>query len=152
MARGGDIHISTTELRELEFDLSRAPERVRNPEGLRKAAKDIEREMKLDWAGHRGSHFTPLKRFKSPQRFPISSELVSDTRAEIGVEAHGVGNLAPILAYGAPGHPRIGNSPATPGSAPVVDPGAAPRRAMEAVLNDLADHAEASVFGHRGVA
>lgn len=134
---GNGINISTTELRRLEFDLSRAPRRVRGTEGLRRAANAIEREMRVDATGHKGNYFgRPGTEYVIPTP-TVSSELVSEHAADIGIEAKGVGNLFGILAYGS-----VKNAPA-------YDPGAGPRRAMNNVLNDMADHAEHSVFGDR---
>lgn len=146
------VHIDDHELRELQFDLSRAPRRVRSPQGLKHAARAIEVEMAIDASGHVGSSFTPKNRHKKPLNLAryVSSELLDPNTAVIGIEARGAGNLGAILAYGAPAHPRIGNSPATPGSAPAYDPGAGPRRAMNRVLNILADHAEDSTLGKGG--
>lgn len=138
MARGMDF--DTHELRTLEFDLKKAPLRLRNPEGLRSSAKVIEREMKLDAAGHVGSYFTPRKRHHSPTDLPrhVSSEITGPYEAEIGIENKGAGKLGAIIAYGSVNNPAA------------YDPGAGPRRAMNRVLNILGEHAERSVLGAGG--
>jgi hypothetical protein len=135
------VNFDTHELRALEFDMSGAPARIRNPAGVARSAKIIEREMKVDAAGHVGSYFTPLKRHKSATDLPrhVSSEMVGTLTAEIGIENKGAGKLGAIIAYGVPGK-----------SSPAYDPGAGPRRAMPRVLNILADQAEESVLGEKG--
>jgi hypothetical protein len=133
-----NVHIDDHELRTLELDMSGAPARVRNPAGVARSAKIIEREMKVDAAGHVGSYFTPLQRHKSATDLPrhVSSEMVGTLSAEIGIENKGAGKLGAIIAYGVPGK-----------SSPAYDPGAGPRRAMPRVLNILADQTEESVLG-----
>jgi hypothetical protein len=140
--RGSAIHIDDHELRDLQIDMSKAPVRIRNPEGVRKGAKAIERQMKIDAAGHVGSYFTPRKRHKSATDLPrhVSSEMVGPLSAEIGIESKGAGALGHIIAYGS-----VNNAAA-------YDPGAGPRRAMSEVLDALADQAEESVLGRRGKA
>jgi hypothetical protein len=132
------VNIDDHELRTLELDMSGAPARVRNPAGVARSAKIIEREMKVDAAGHVGSYFTPLQRHKSATDLPrhVSSEMVGTLSAEIGIENKGAGQLGAIIAYGVPGK-----------SSPAYDPGAGPRRAMPRVLNILADQTEESVLG-----
>jgi hypothetical protein len=132
------VNFDTHELRTLEFDMDGAPARIRNPKGLMRGAKIIEREMKVDAAGHVGSYFTPLQRHKSATDLPrhVSSEMVGTLSAEIGIENKGAGKLGAIIAYGVPGK-----------SSPAYDPGAGPRRAMPRVLGILADQTEESVLG-----
>lgn len=140
MRSGGRVHIDAHELRDLEFDLSKAPTRIRNPKALRQAARIVEREMKVDAAGHVGSYFHKSKRHKDATDLPkhVSSELISPTVAEIGIENKGAGALGHLIAYGGPYNE------------PAYDPGAGPRRAMPRVANEMADHAEESVLGKGG--
>jgi hypothetical protein len=140
--RGSAIHIDDHELRDLQIDMSKAPVRIRNPNGVRKAAKAIEREMKVDATGHTGSYFTPRKRHLTATDLPryVSSEMVGPLSAEIGIESRGAGALGHIIAYGSVNNPAA------------YDPGAGPRRAMPRVLDALADQAEESVLGRRGKA
>jgi hypothetical protein len=126
--------------------MSKAPVRIRNPAGVLKAARAIDRQMKIDAAGHVGSYFTPRKRHKRAMRPVVSHEMVGPLSAEIGVEMGpkgspaADGNVFHLLAYGS-----VNN-------AAVYDPGAGPRRAMREVLDALADQAEESVLGRRGKA
>lgn len=152
MARSRSIHIDDSQLDDLQRDMDRSTVRVRinSREGLGDAAEAVDRQMVIDWKGHKGSYFTPRNRFATPQHFIISHEMVGPLAAEIGVEHRGAGKLAHIFAYGAPAHPRIGNSPATPGSAPVVDPGAAPRRALAEIDAIFGDVVEESPLGKGG--
>jgi hypothetical protein len=132
------VNFDTHELRALELDMDGAPARIRNPQGVLRGAKIIEREMKVDAAGHVGSYFTPRQRHKSATDLPrhVSSEMVGTLTAEIGIENKGAGKLGAIIAYGVPGK-----------SSPAYDPGAGPRRAMPRVLGILADQTEGSVLG-----
>ncbi len=143
MTRGA--HFDTTELKHLEFDLKQAPRRVRNPEGVRKAARLIEREMRIDATGHHGNWFgKPGTSYVIPTPI-VSHDLTGPLSAEIGIESGhkkgtrgASGGIFHLLAYGGPRNE------------PAYDPGAGPRRAMGRVLNSSADHAEESVLGRRG--
>ncbi len=145
MASGVRIHFDTTELKHLEIDLKNAPRRVRSPQGLRRAAKEIEREMRVDAKGHEGNWFgKPGTQYVIPTPI-VSHELTGPLSAEIGIESGhkkgtpgASGGVFHLLAYGGPKNE------------PAYDPGAGPRRAMTRVLNELADHAEESTLGRRG--
>lgn len=128
----------TYTLRDLEVDLSRAPKRVRSPQGIRRAARRIEREMRVDATGHKGNWFGKAGTSYVIPTPRVSTDLTGDLSAVVGIEARGSGNLFHLLAYG------------SANNAPAYDPGAGPRRAMPGVLDDLADHAEESVLGRRG--
>jgi hypothetical protein len=138
------VNFDTHELRTLEFDMDGAPARIRNPAGVIRGARIIEREMWVDAQGHVGSYFTPLKRHKRPMRPKVSHDLIGPLTAEIGIEKgpkgspEADGNVFHLLAYGS-----VNN-------AAVYDPGAGPRRAMPRVLNILADQTEESVLGEKG--
>jgi hypothetical protein len=138
MATRGGIHIDDSELADLELDMKKAPARIRNPEGLRRGAKFIEREMRVDAAGHKGNFFgKPGTSYVIPTP-TVSSEMVAPLTIEVGIEAKRSGSLFHLLAYGS-----VKNVPA-------YDPGAGPRRAMPRVLNVLGEHAEDSVLGRGG--
>lgn len=128
----------TSQLKHLEYDLEKAPERVRSPKGLMAAGRIVAREMRVDATGHKGNYFgKPGTEYLIPTP-RVSSELINDHVVEAGIEAKGVGNLFGIIAYG------------STRNAPAYDPGAGPRRAMSRALDEMADHAEDSVFGRRG--
>lgn len=135
MRRGSRIRFDTSELRDLEIDLSKAPARIKSPEAMRKSARQIEHEMRVDATGHKGNWFgRPRTSYVTPTP-KVSHDLLAPQVAEIGVEAKGSGGLFHLIAYGGPYN------------GPAYDPGAGPRRAMSYVERTFADHAEDSVLG-----
>jgi beta-glucosidase-like glycosyl hydrolase len=135
---GTKIYWEDSELKTLAVDLTSAPLRMQfaAPKRLREAARVVEREMRVDAEGHIGNYFgKPGTEYPIPLAQHVSSELLSDYEAEIGIEARGAGKLAHIIAYGS-----VNNAPA-------YDPGAGPRRAMPRVLEIFADLAEKAVLG-----
>lgn len=143
MARA--VTFDTHELRELEVDLSRAPKRVKSPQGIARAARVIEREMRIDATGHVGNYFGKVGTDYVIPTPTVSHDITGELSAEIGIEeGHSKGtpgasgSIFHLLAYGGPYN------------APAYDPGAGPRRAQNHVLGILADHAEDAVLGRRG--
>lgn len=125
----GRIDIDGHEVRELVADLSGAPLRVQlnSRKALKSAARDVEREMKVDARGHR---------YLSKFARQIGSDVLGD-EAIIGFAYRGQGKLAHIIVDGS-----VNN-------APVYDLMTGPRRALPKVLRTFADAAEDSVFGGR---
>ena len=138
--RGSSVGIvwEDEELRILGVDLSQAPLRLQfnATKRMREAGRVIEREMKVDAAGHIGNYFgIPGTEYPIPLALHVSSELLRWDEVEAGIERKGAGKLAHIIAYGS-----VNNAPA-------YDPGAGPRRAMPEVMDVLAKLAEESVIG-----
>jgi hypothetical protein len=132
------VHADTSELRNLLIDISGAKLRVQLgvTKVLDTSRRIVEREMKLDARGHEGNWFgKPNTQYAMHLSRHVSSELLTDRSAEIGIEAKGSGKLAHLLAYGS-----VNN-------APVYDHTAGLRRAEPRIVRLVAGEGEESVLG-----
>ena len=124
-----DIHIYDEGLDELEADLSRAPGRVQRG-ATRVLSGPVRRRLtriqKEDATGHRQLQHLPGA---------VGSDMISPLEVEVGFNKEGQGELANIIVFGS-----VNN-------APVYDFRARQRAAIPAILDDLADMAEDSVYG-----
>lgn len=130
--------IDSSELRNLEVDISGAPWRVQRnaSETVRKGARLLDRGMRKDAAGHKGNYFgIPGTEFDTPLEKHVSHEMLSPLEAEIGIEKKGAGKIAHIIVYGSVNNP------------PVYDHTAVLRRNKDAIEKMFADAAEESVLG-----
>ena len=123
------IHVDASEVRALARDMAKAPSRMNRsgPRVMKKGAVQIKKGMAADFADN---NYYPY----------ISSAVnfddISDWEKEIGVDKHGPqGGLGNILAFG------------TSNNAAVVDHVASLRRETPILVENLADAAEAAVFG-----
>lgn len=135
------MSVDNHELTELVIDLRRAPARADReaPKTLRKAARLVNKAMRVDAAGHEGNYFgRPGTEYVTPLPQHVSDELLSPYVAEIGIEAKGAGKLAHILAYG------------SANNAPAFDPTAGLRRSTPAIVDMFAESGEESVLGKDG--
>ena len=122
--------VDSSEVDQLAFDLSRAPERMKRGTArtMKRSALEIKRGMQREFSGHRYAGAVPLS---------IEFQWQGGNRYEIG-ELDSAGpqwGLAAILSYG------------TSNNAPVADHRAPLRREAPAMLHHLLDAAEDSVFG-----
>lgn len=124
--------IDGDQLNELEADLRGAPARIQvdTREGVKRAAKRIAKEMRVDASGHR--YLADLPRAVSYTAFFNEAEI------GLGPRRGTQGSLAHIIAYGS-----VNN-------APVYDYTAGLRRAEPKILEDFADDAESDVLGKGG--
>lgn len=138
--RGGGIqvHMDSADLRRLIVDLSGAPGRMqrRGGQAIRKSARLVEKEMRVDATGHQGNWFgKPGTSYNTPLEKHVSSEMIGPLSAEIGIENKGAGKLAHIIVFGS-----VNNEP-------VYDHTVALRRSIPAIERQLAEAAEQSVLG-----
>lgn len=141
MARGrADFTIDDSELAQLEADLRGAPGRVQRalPKTIMAGAKVVDREMRIDAAGHKGNWFGwPGTEYVTPTP-RVSHELIKWDEAEIGIENKGVGKLFHIIAYGS-----VNNEP-------VYDHTAALTRSTPPIVREFADMLEDATLGAGG--
>lgn len=129
------------ELRQLEIDLRKAPLRTQfnARKAMKKAARIVQREMKIDAAGHHGNYFgAPGTEFLIDLPRHVSYDILDAYTAEIGFENKGSGSLAHILVYGS-----VNNDP-------VFDHTAGLRRSEQEITYAFAEAAERSVLGGEG--
>lgn len=138
MSRKSNIHLDDTELRRLEIDLRGAPARVRSgaSQNIRKAARLVDKGMKVDATGHQGNWFgKPGTSYPTDLERHVSHEMLTPLMAEIGIEAKGSGKLAHIIVFGSVKNP------------PTYDHTAALRRATPTIARMFEQTAEDSVLG-----
>lgn len=126
------VKVDGNDLDELEVDLRGAPRRIQvdSREGIRKGAKRVAKEMRVDASGHR---------YLPKLAAAVSYDLIGPHEAEIGLgPRRGTqGSLAHIIVYGS-----VNN-------APVYDHTAGLRRAEPRILRDFEDMVEDDVLGNR---
>lgn len=130
--------IDDSELRTLGIDLGEAPLRIRlnSRKAMGESARLVNREMRIDAAGHVGNYFgIPGTEFVVPLPEHVSHDVEGPWDAEIGIESKGAGKLAHLLAYGS-----VNN-------APVYDHTAALRRSESRIQGIFADAVEESALG-----
>lgn len=122
--------IDTRELRQLAFDLTRAPGRIqrRAPRTMTRARNRLERAMHRDATGHRYLH-------KFAQHIGSDVTDYIGLAFEVGFDKVDQGELAHIIVFGS-----VNNAPVYDFHGPLV-------RETPRLANDLGDDAYASVLG-----
>lgn len=135
------VSLESDDARQLVVDLSKAPGRIQRnaSKGIRKSARLVEKQMRVDATGHQGNWFgKPGTAYNTPLEKHVSSEMTGLLSAEIGIENKGAGKLAHIIVFGS-----VNN-------APVYDHTAALRRSVPEIEQIMGAAAESAVFGKDG--